>query len=264
MGKLLLILLLFISLTGSAQMKITPHIKEKAFGYEFTYNLYQAKDTTCKFYLIFLHGLGEIGPIDGTQLPEVEKYAWPKAARDGHDFPFNIIAIQTSTDHRNNMKVFPTFVKFKYDADVIIVTGLSLGGFGSYDAKMYDVFDFVYAIAPVCGAGRMASIKDYPPTMRVFHFHGDADKRVRWSTARGFIETYNSTREGPDIEYVVYPGVGHDSWSQAYSLTPGKDQLYQWVLKMFAQGRSINVTDDRAAKIDSIRWIVINALDELR
>jgi predicted peptidase len=209
-------------------MTITPIIEEPCFRTKITYYHIKPK-VPSPIYVIFLHGQGELGPLDGSNLAEVLKLGWPMHAKNGFEFPWNMIVPQSQYDHRNLIKLLVPYVKLKYKASGLFVTGLSLGGYGTYDAVLYDTLGLINAIGPVCGSGRLASVASYG-RMKAFHIHGENDSTVKWNTARAFIEKYNETAVWP-IKYHVYPGVGHNVWNQAYSVKPGEDELYQWFLE---------------------------------
>jgi len=105
------------------------------------------------------------------------------------------------------------------------VTGLSMGGFGSWDMAMRQPHRFA-AIAPVCPAGsdysRMASIKHLP----VWVFHGDADTDVKVERTLKAITALKAAGGHP--LYTEYPGIGHNCWNQAYADL----KFYEW---LFAQ-----------------------------
>ncbi len=105
------------------------------------------------------------------------------------------------------------------------VTGLSMGGFGSWDMAMRQPHRFA-AIAPVCAAGsdfsRMASIKHLP----VWVFHGGADTDVKVERTLKALAALKAAGGNP--VYTEYPGVGHNCWYQAYS----EPKFYEW---LFAQ-----------------------------
>ena len=94
----------------------------------------------------------------------------------------------------------------------IYLTGLSMGGYGSWDlaARMPDRFA---AVIPICGGGdgaTAAKIKDLP----IWCFHGDADTAVRVERSRTMIEALRAAGGAP--KYSELAGVGHDSWTPAY------------------------------------------------
>lgn len=233
MKQFLSILLLFVSLAGQAQMAVVPHTNEMAYNVPVCYNHY-IPEVPSDYFLIFLHGSGEKGPLDGTKLSLVEKHGYPMHAKNGFKFTFNIIALQSAYDHRKAMAVFPQYIKEKFKAKVIIVTGLSMGGYGAYDALLEDRLCLIYAIAPVCGAGRLTLVKDYRNAI-VWHFHNDKDPTVAWNSAKAFIEAYNISHGGLPIKVDLYQSSSHDAWSKAYSVTPGQDQLLQQINTWFAE-----------------------------
>jgi predicted peptidase len=211
-------------------MKITDHIQDNAMGNSTTYKLFEPI-VPSKNYLIFLHGKGEVGPADGSNLSAVSKLGYTKHATSGFEFPFNIIAPQAVTSFNLIKKFFPGFVKMKYKADTIIVTGLSMGGIGTFDMKFYDDLNLVYAIAPVCG-GHPSSNASKFPEMPGWAFHGENDTIVRYTQSKNFVDAYNNTHTS-EFKYTLYPGVGHNAWDKAYSVTPGQDELLQWIIQKF-------------------------------
>ena len=197
--------------------------------------------TPTKNWVIFLHGAGEVGPADGSNLQEVLKHGWPKHARNGFDFPFNIICPQAVVNHTTIVKVLPAWLRIKYDA-IVFQTGLSMGGYGTYDALLYDDLKLICAAAPVCGAGRLNLIDNYKHHPPIWHFHGALDPTVKLNTAKGFIDKYNSLYD-PDIKLTVYPEVLHNAWDKAYSVTEGEDELLQWTMIQFANAPKENIDE---------------------
>jgi predicted peptidase len=234
-------------------MKIVDCIGEVALGVPVPY-IHLIPDEPSDCFLVFLHGAGETGTVDGAQIRDLEIHGPVMHAKRGFNYKFNIIAPQVQNDHKNLMKVFPAYIKLKYNARVIIVTGLSLGGYGTYDAALNDKLGLIYAYAPVCGAGRPTLIEGYPSNMRMWHFHGDADTTVKWSTARAFINLYNSLNPESQIKTTIYPGINHNSWSKAYSVTPGQDELLQQFNKWFDEApKQTNLDDMKNKVIDFVK-----------
>lgn len=211
-------------------MKITDFIQENAFGHLVNFKLYEP-GTPSKNYLIFLHGIGECGPTDGSQLGLVERHGYPKHAKAGFEFPFNIVAPQVASSYSSLRKFMPAYVKLRFNAEVIIVTGLSMGGFGTFDMRYFDELNLIHAIAPVCGGANAVWGADYPETPG-WVFHGDADTTVRYQRSLGFVNVYNDCHE-TQMAYTLYPGVGHDAWTKAYSVAPDQDELLQWIITEF-------------------------------
>ena len=109
------------------------------------------------------------------------------------------------------------------DPDRIYLTGLSMGGFGTWALACEYSHRFA-AIAPICGGGQSwsaSALKDVP----TWAFHGDQDKVVPLARSQEMITAL--TRAGGNARLTTYPGVGHNSWAQAYA----NSKLYEWLLK---------------------------------
>src|SRR6185312_8308672 len=103
--------------------------------------------------LLFLHGAGE----RGDDLELVKKHGPPKLAAEGKDFPFIVVSPQCPKDRWWEPIELVALLddigsKYKVDADRIYVTGLSMGGFGTWRLAFYAPDRFA-AIAPICGGG---------------------------------------------------------------------------------------------------------------
>ncbi len=101
---------------------------------------------------------------------------------------------------------------YPVDASRIYVTGLSMGGFGTWDIiqRMPDTFA---AAMPVCGGGDtdMASaIQKIPISV----FHGGSDTVVKTKRSRDMVTALKTV--GGKVKYTEYKGVGHNSWDKAY------------------------------------------------
>jgi predicted peptidase len=116
--------------------------------------------------------------------------------------------------------------KFPIDRDRIYVTGISMGGFASWEALIRYPQKFAAAI-PVCGGGDAIyadRIKDIP----IWAFHGADDSTVPVQCSRSMIEMIK--KAGGNPRYTEYPGVGHNSWDLAYA----EPDLLSW---LFSQSR---------------------------
>ena len=116
--------------------------------------------------------------------------------------------------------------EFHLDADRIYLTGISMGGYGTWDAICRYPGAFAAAV-PVCGGGDETladRIKDLP----IWCFHGDQDNAVPVGRSRRMIEAIR--KAGGTPRYTEYPGVGHNAWDPAYD----DPALYDW---LFAQRR---------------------------
>ena len=108
------------------------------------------------------------------------------------------------------------------DSNRIYITGLSMGGFGTWDAitRYPDLFA---AAVPVCGGGDEATagkLKNMP----LWVFHGDADKVIYLERSTNMVEAIKKTGN-KKIKYTIYPKVGHDSWTQTYA----NEEVHKWL-----------------------------------
>lgn len=107
-----------------------------------------------------------------------------------------------------------TASKLPVDKDRIYVTGLSMGGAGTWDI-LQRIPDTFAAAIPVCGYGgdkKMAvALKDVP----IWVFHGDADNVVKVKYSQDMVAALKDA--GSKVKYTEYKGVGHDAWSKTYS-----------------------------------------------
>ncbi|HVS37450.1 MAG TPA: prolyl oligopeptidase family serine peptidase [Gemmataceae bacterium] len=98
------------------------------------------------------------------------------------------------------------------DAKRIYITGLSMGGYGTWDAIARRPELFAAAV-PICGGGdentapKIASIP-------IWAFHGSKDPAVKVSRTLGMIDALR--KAGGDPGCTIYPGEGHASWVPAY------------------------------------------------
>ena len=112
------------------------------------------------------------------------------------------------------------------DAKRVYVTGLSMGGFGTWDV-LVRCPDLFAAAIPVCGGGddrRAAGIAKVPQWI----FHGDKDTAVPTARSRNMVEALKKAGGSP--KYTEYPGVGHNCWDKAYA----EAELFPW---LFSQKR---------------------------
>jgi predicted peptidase len=178
--------------------------------------------------ILFLHGAGETG-TDGKR--QSQTGIGPAIKKREKSFGFITIMPQAETrgwgaDGPNAKRALAILEQvqkeYKTDPKRVYLTGLSMGGFGTWSlaAKYPDKWA---AIAPVCGGGNVkdaAKLKDLP----IWNFHGDADTAVKVDLSRNLIKAIEEAGGKP--KYTEYPGVGHNSWDKAY----GTDELYTWFL----------------------------------
>lgn len=187
--------------------------------------------------IVFLHGAGETK--GGAKKPvEVGLGRHIKGKRE-KTFPAIVIFPQAeslktqvvkrwqagSPDAERALKMLELVQKeYKVDDKRIYLTGLSMGGFGTWSLAAAHP-DKWAAIAPICGGGDPKSapkFKDIP----CWAFHGDKDAVVPAKLSRDMIDALKAAGGSP--KYTEFPGVDHNSWDPAYK----QDEFYDW---LFAQ-----------------------------
>ncbi len=195
--------------------------------------------------LLFLHGAGERGTDNRAQLkwgrkmmqtaadefdcfvvvpqcPPGQKWVDVTWSKSAHKMP-----AEPSTSMRLTLQVIETLQKrFSIDADRIYVMGLSMGGYGTWDAVQRWPKMFAAAV-PICGGGDETSADRV--VTPVWAFHGGSDSVVPVQRSQKMIEALKAAGRKP--KYTEYPGVGHNSWSAAFA----DPELFKW---LFAQKRA--------------------------
>jgi poly(3-hydroxybutyrate) depolymerase len=116
--------------------------------------------------------------------------------------------------------------RFNIDEDRTYLTGLSMGGGGTLWIGLTRP-DIWAAIAPVCPAPPRGTDALAMNALNIpaHFFHGDQDMAVNVNVSRDWVKRLKDMSY--QVEYVEYPGVGHDSWVNAY-----KDQaIFSWFSK---------------------------------
>jgi predicted esterase len=223
------ILVLVILSKADAQQTAQKFIRETDYllylpdGYD--------QDTTKKWPLvIFLHGSGE----RGEDIQKVKVNGPPKLVANGKKFPFILVSPQEKedesgweTDHLYHLIQYVKRAN-RVDPDRVYLTGLSMGGFGTWALATKHPEEFA-AIIPICGGGDSSKAwrLRYTP---VWCFHGALDEVVPVSRDEQMVNAvkkYNS-----DARLTVYPDLHHNSWERTYN----NDSIYSWLLsnKKFA------------------------------
>ncbi len=173
--------------------------------------------------LLFLHGSGE----RGDDLELVKVHGPPKLIAAGKDFPFIVVSPQCPKDQWWEPIELVALLdeigrKYKVDADRVYVTGLSMGGFGTWRLAMYAPHRFA-AIAPICGGGETYWTKQFAH-LPVWAFHGGKDEGVPPERSTAMVESMK--KDGGSPKLTIYPEAGHDSWTETYN----SPEIYEWLL----------------------------------
>lgn len=177
--------------------------------------------------ILFLHGAGERGD-DGLAQSDV---GIGRAIRFHPDrFPCIVVMPQCPKDvwwdkvtTHIDVALRQSLAEYSIDPDRVYLTGLSMGGYASwqYGAEHSDQFA---AIVPICGGGKSAA-----PTVLakvpIWAFHGEDDSVVRPSETTRMVEAVQ--KAGGTIRCTMYPGVDHNSWDKTY----GDPEVISWLLQ---------------------------------
>jgi len=178
----------------------------------------------CWPLMLFLHGAGE----RGDNLGLVKKHGPPKIAEQRDDFPFVLLSPQCPDGHWWRTDVLNVLLdeivaEYRIDEDRVYVTGLSMGGYGTW-ALAIEYPNRFAAIAPVCGGG-IPLLTRRIAHLPVWVFHGAKDTTVPLEESQRMVDALK--RFGGNVKFTVYPEAKHDSWTQAY----GNPELYEWFLR---------------------------------
>jgi predicted peptidase len=172
--------------------------------------------------LIFLHGNGAQDDIN-----MIRTYGPPKLIEEGRDFSYICLAPQLPGDVHWDPDALYALVldiidDYSIDENKIYLTGLSRGGFGTWEfAVSYP--DLFAAIAPVCARGisGIERVKDIP----IWIFHGEQDPGVPVQDSKLLYEELIAVNA--DVRITIYPDLGHDIWDRVYN-----DNLFwDWLFK---------------------------------
>jgi predicted peptidase len=96
----------------------------------------------------------------------------------------------------------------------VYVTGLSMGGMGTYEIVGRNPGLFA-AAAAICGGGEPDSYSKKQAKTRFWIFHGTDDNTVQVKYSREMVNRLKALKA--EVRYTEYPGVGHNSWDKAYA-----------------------------------------------
>lgn len=207
----------------------TTHLWESDGNFNFKYVQYLPKDydENKKYPLVFfLHGAGERGDDADIAM----RHGYMKYVREnGKEYPFIFIAPQCPKDKywgcfTESLIAFSDYITdtLPVDRDRIYLTGLSMGGTGTWILSMAYPEKFA-AIMPICGTGicwNAGQLKNMP----IYIYHGDCDDIVPISESINMLSAIN--RIGGNAQIKICYGVGHNAWDFAYT----DDTLIDWML----------------------------------
>lgn len=184
--------------------------------------------------IVLLHGYGEsaylpqFSAVHNSFLEACENHQVIMAAPNGkHKIPY--VSSYMNEGEQDVLQVINRVRKlYTIDSSRIYLTGLSMGGFGTWRLGSRHPEMFA-AIAPVCGYGtgqRSVAVEiDRLKNLPVMTFHGDMDNTVSVNETRGLVKRMQD--KGYSVIYHELPGVKHNAWDYAYQ----GDALVKWFLK---------------------------------
>lgn len=174
--------------------------------------------------LVFLHGAGE----RGADLGLVKKHGPPKLIEQGKDFPFIVVSPQCEERQWWHPEAVAQLVdqicgQYKVDRQRMYLTGLSMGGYGTWATLAAHPRLFAAAV-PICGGGEPTLVERHKhvPT---WVFHGAKDEVVPLKSSQAMVDALQAM--GVEVKFTVYPEAGHDSWTETYD----NPALYEWLLQ---------------------------------
>ncbi|MBR6524552.1 MAG: dienelactone hydrolase family protein [Clostridia bacterium] len=171
--------------------------------------------------MVFLHGGGE----KGGDPAKIKIHGLPRYASKG-GLPVRAVILSPQVPekggwnwwllHEETFELIKKVArKYHVDKDRISMTGLSMGGFGTWVIGTLHP-EFFSALAPICGGGMTFSARRLTDTP-VRAFHGGKDTVVPLHESQRMVDAVNAA--GGKAELIVVSSAGHNSWEFAYEET---------------------------------------------
>jgi predicted peptidase len=188
--------------------------------------------------LLFLHGAGECG----TNVWRADIHGPAKYVASHPDFPFILLTPLCPSNQVWSTQVLTglldeTIRKYRVDPNRVYLTGLSQGGFGTWELAMACPERFA-AIIPIAGGGndlpillahlgyaspvRTAALKG----LSVWAFHGAKDTVVLPEESKRMIAALQQLGVA-EAKITIYPDATHNSWERTYN----NPEIYDWLLQ---------------------------------
>ncbi len=256
--RYLIVAIIVMSTAFQAAAQDTTTFKAKTYtssaGHALPYRIaYPDQFKKSKKYplILFLHGAGERGNNNVSQLIHGSKlFTDPKNRKD---FPAIVIFPQCASDsYWSSVLVDRTQSPFTLDFDYskpitpplqaaielvqsiiaegsvdesrIYITGLSMGGMGTFEA-VYRYPDLFAAASPICGGADVNAYDARVINVPFRVYHGTIDAVVDVEQSRRMVEKLKSLNA--PVEYIEYPNVNHNSWDNAFA----EPDYLRWMFK---------------------------------
>lgn len=243
-GALAVVSVVAAGLAARADEKVATGFVKKTFknadGTESPYVVFvpHGYDGTKEYpVVLFLHGSGETKGDKSGKMP-AEVGLGPAVKKQEKTFPAIVVIPQSEKrtwqadrpDGQRAVGILDEVRKaYKTDPKRVYLTGLSMGGYGTWSLAAAHP-DKWAAIVPVCGgagggADRVKETAEKVKAIPTWVFHGDQDSAVPVKFSRDLVEALKAAGGKP--KYTEYPGVGHNSWDKAY----GDKELWAWLFE---------------------------------
>jgi predicted peptidase len=194
--------------------------------------------------MLFLHGIGECSKDD---LSRVKIHGPAHLVENRPEFPFVVVTPQLppppgykeGVSYKSEQiialagkawkpeeliqLVDHVTAKLNIDRDRVYVTGLSMGGFGTW--RLVATYPDRFAAAvPICGGGEPEKMAAALTRVPIWAFHGAKDAVVPIGYSRKMVEAVK--RAGGDVKLTEYADIQHDSWKVTYA----DPKVYDWLL----------------------------------
>lgn len=213
------------------------------------YNFLQpVRNETIEKYplVVFLHGAGERGNDNNAQLTHIapiflqdsirKKYPsyvlFPQCPENKTWSPVDVVNgewlplenAEATGPMKRLITIIDEFIEtHDVDTNRIYISGLSMGGYGTFDILTRMPGTFAAAL-PICGGANLANASNYSHVpMKIFH--GAKDQAVPVKLSRSIYQVLKAAGN-PDLEYIEYPEGEHNVWNEAYEEEGILDWLY--------------------------------------
>lgn len=212
---------------------LTPHAYDPQLKYPLVLFLHGAGERGDDNVRQLVHGMNEFASdenrakypcfVMAPQCPREQKWVEVDWSARGHAMP-----AEAAEPLRLALAAIAALeTEFSIDPARIYVTGLSMGGYGTWDAVARYPGRFA-AAAPICGGGDPAQAPKFA-ALPLWAFHGGKDGVVKPERSREMIAALQAAGGSP--KYTEYPDAGHDSWTATYR----NPEFLAW---LFAQRRA--------------------------
>jgi predicted peptidase len=177
--------------------------------------------------IVFLHGASRRGN-DNTR--QTSQGLGPAILANPKRFPCLVLMPQCpegmrwdqAADHIDTA-LDKTLREYNVDQQRVYLTGLSMGGFGTFYYGFENTERFA-AFLPIAGGGRV----DHAPLLAMrplWVFHNQGDEVVSVERSRAMVDAINAAHG--HVTYTEFPDDGHDAWTKAYN----DEDVIKWLLK---------------------------------